>query len=84
MRPDEDELALWLSGRLTARGYRVWADLELIMARLAKFGKTRVVALESHVDVAHIPKDDLSSGSWFKALKRDTLIESRGDFGDLL
>ena len=27
-RPDEDELTLWLSGRLTARGYKVWADLE--------------------------------------------------------
>jgi len=27
-RPDDDELTRWLCGRLTARGYRVWADLE--------------------------------------------------------
>lgn len=27
-RPEDDELTRWLCGRLTARGYRVWADLE--------------------------------------------------------
>lgn len=26
-RPEDDELTRWLCGRLTARGYRVWADL---------------------------------------------------------
>lgn len=26
-RPDDDELTRWLCGRLTARGYHVWADL---------------------------------------------------------
>lgn len=30
-RPDDDELTRWLCGRLTARGYRVWADLEQLM-----------------------------------------------------
>ena len=27
-RPEDDELTRWLCGRLTARGYKVWADLE--------------------------------------------------------
>lgn len=27
-RPESDDITRWLSGRLTARGYRVWADLE--------------------------------------------------------
>lgn len=27
-RPDDDELTRWLCGRLSAYGYRVWADLE--------------------------------------------------------
>ena len=30
-RPDEDDLTRWLSGRLTARGYKVWADLERLV-----------------------------------------------------
>jgi len=30
-RPDEDDLTHWLSGRLTARGYRIWADLERLV-----------------------------------------------------
>lgn len=30
-RPDDDELARWLCGRLTARGYHVWADLTQLL-----------------------------------------------------
>jgi len=30
-RPDDDDLTRWLCGRLTARGYRVWADLEQLV-----------------------------------------------------
>jgi hypothetical protein len=30
-RPDDDELTRWLCGRLTAHGYRVWADLEQLL-----------------------------------------------------
>lgn len=30
-RPDDDDLTRWLSGRLTARGYKIWADLERLV-----------------------------------------------------
>ena len=30
-RPDDDELTRWLCGRLTARGYQVWADLTQLL-----------------------------------------------------
>jgi hypothetical protein len=30
-RPADDEFTRWLCGRLTARGYRVWADLEQLL-----------------------------------------------------
>lgn len=30
-RPEDDELTRWLCGRLTAHGYRVWADLEQLL-----------------------------------------------------
>ncbi len=30
-RPDDDELTRWLCGRLSARGYRVWADLKQLL-----------------------------------------------------
>src|SRR5581483_317970 len=30
-RPEDDELTRWLCGRLTARGYRVWADLTQLL-----------------------------------------------------
>src|SRR5262245_54490025 len=30
-RPADDEITRWLCGRLTARGYRVWADLEQLL-----------------------------------------------------
>lgn len=30
-RPEEDDLTRWLCGRLSARGYRVWADLEQLL-----------------------------------------------------
>jgi hypothetical protein len=30
-RPEDDELTRWLCGRLTAQGYRVWADLEQLL-----------------------------------------------------
>lgn len=30
-RPADDEITRWLCGRLTARGYRVWADLEQLV-----------------------------------------------------
>lgn len=30
-RPGDDELTRWLCGRLTAHGYRVWADLEQLL-----------------------------------------------------
>src|SRR5438067_444537 len=30
-RPTDDEFTRWLCGRLTARGYRVWADLEQLL-----------------------------------------------------
>ena len=29
--PEDDELTRWLCGRLTAHGYRVWADLEQLL-----------------------------------------------------
>lgn len=30
-RPDDDDLTRWLCGRLTARGYQVWADLTQLL-----------------------------------------------------
>lgn len=30
-RPADDEITRWLCGRLTARGYRVWADIEHLL-----------------------------------------------------
>lgn len=48
-RPDEDELTRWLCGRLTARGYRVWADLEQLQGGEPFWGDIQRVIRENTV-----------------------------------
>jgi hypothetical protein len=40
-RPEGDDLTRWLCGRLTAHGYRVWADLEQLLGGNPFWGDIR-------------------------------------------
>src|SRR5690242_16709542 len=59
-RPEDDELTRWLCGRLSARGYRVWADLEQLLGGEAawteienaiRFDAARVLCVVTNLSV---------------------------------
>lgn len=69
-RPEDDELTRWLCGRLTARGYQVWADLEQLhggdpfwtnIEKEIRFNTVRFLSIVTHVSVARKGvKDELA------------------------
>lgn len=69
-RPEDDELTRWLCGRLTARGYHVWADLERLhggdpfwttIEKEIRFNTIRFLSIVTHVSVVRKGvKDELA------------------------
>lgn len=69
-RPEDDELTRWLCGRLTARGYHVWADLERLhggdpfwtdIEKEIRFNTIRLLSIVTHVSVVRKGvKDELA------------------------
>jgi hypothetical protein len=59
-RPADDELTRWLCGRLTARGYRVWADLDQLLGgdrfwsdiqRVIRQDTAKFITIMTHISV---------------------------------